>query len=360
VPRHDIRYLFNVFLLIIFAAYLFSQYNGYSMSMDKMIEAFPIQLKEAIKLANNISVTDHHTSLNKVMVLGMGGSGIGGDFVRSIVSNVCKYPIVVNKSYDIPAWVDQHTLVITSSYSGNTEETISAFESALTTGAKITIISSGGKLIDKAKALKLDHVLLPGGWPSPRACLGYSIVAQLGILIKTGIVLPVYLEHVKSAIDLMKFDQDGIKKQAFDIASWLFKKTPVIYTPDSMEPVAIRWRQQINENSKMLSWHHVVPEMNHNELVGWKSQRKDIAVVVLRNRDDHKRTSHRMDICKKLIEPLSGGYLEVMSKGNSILEKSFYLVHLGDWVSLYLAQMNKVDPVEIDVIDALKNKLGKL
>ena len=127
-----------------------------------------------------------------------------------------------------------------------------------------------------------------------------------------------------------------------------------------MEAVAVRWRQQINENAKMLCWHHVIPEMNHNELVGWRDQRPDVAVIWLRNRDDFNRTSVRTDINKDIVEHYTHTSIELWSKGKSLIEKAFYLVHLGDWTSVYLAELRNVDPVEIKVIEFLKGELAKV
>lgn len=122
----------------------------------------------------------------------------------------------------------------------------------------------------------------------------------------------------------------------------------------------MRWRQQINENAKMLCWHHAIPEMNHNELVGWRDQRPDVAVVWLRNHDDYPRTAIRTDINKEIVEHYTQTSIQVLSKGKSLIEKALWLVHLGDWVSVYLAELRNVDPIEIKVIDFLKAELAKV
>ena len=328
--------------------------------MDKMIARFPAQLAEALEIAENISLEKHTSPFRSVLISGMGGSGIGGNVVQDMVRAECKLPIVVNKGYSAPAWANKHTLAICSSYSGNTEETLSTFEQLLGTGAKIVCIASGGKLIERAKAHGLDYVQLPGGWSSPRACLGYSVVAQLGVLRAAKLIPGKLLNSVKVAQKLLVKDDADIQKKAKKIAGFLAEKTPVIYAPDHIESVAVRWRQQINENAKMLCWHHVVPEMNHNELVGWRNNRPELAVVWLRNRDDFQRTATRIDINKEIVEHFTGTSIEVWSKGKSLTEKAFYLVHLGDWVSYYLAELRDVDPVEIKVIDYLKGELAKV
>ncbi len=325
-----------------------------------MISRFPDQLTEALQIAEKFKFNKHNAPLRSVFISGLGGSGIGGNFVQEFVRPVCKLPVVVSKGYSAPAWVNKHTLVICSSYSGNTEETLSTLESVLHTGAKIVCIASAGKLLEMAQKNGFDYVQLPSGWSSPRACLGFSVVAQLGVFRVAGLIPAKLLNQVAAAQKLIVRDEATIKKNAHKLAGFLVDKTPVFYIADHMEAVAVRWRQQINENAKLLGWHNVVPEMNHNELVGWRNNRPDIAVIWLRNKDDFNRTSVRMDINKEIIEHFTASSIEVWSKGKSAIEKAFYLVHLGDWMSFYLAELRGVDPVEIKVIDYLKGELAKV
>ncbi len=328
--------------------------------MDKMIARFPEQLAEALALAQNVTLKKHNAPLRSIFISGLGGSGIGGNFVQEFVRPVCKLPVVVSKGYQAPAWVNKHTLAICSSYSGNTEETLSTLEQLLTTGAQIVCIASSGRLIEIAKQKGLDYVQVPGGWSSPRACLGFSVVAQLAVLRAAKLIPLKLLTQVGAAQKMLAKDQAAIQKSARKIAAVLVGKTPVIYAADHNEAVAVRWRQQVNENAKMLAWHHVLPEMNHNELVGWRDNRPDVAVIWLRNKDDFQRTSIRMDISKEIIGQVAGSSTEIWSKGKSPIEKALYLVHLGDWMSFYLAELRKVDPVEIKVIDRLKGELAKV
>lgn len=328
--------------------------------MDQLIERFPAQLVEAMEIGENATILPYDHELNLVYVAGLGGSGIGGDFVSELISDECKIPYIVGKGYSIPAFINHNSLAIVSSYSGNTEETLTALEALQKTGAKIIVVSSGGKLVEIAKENGYDYILVPGDWPSPRACLGFSFVQQLYIMEKLGYISDAFKSQLRASIDLIKFDNEDIKAQALRIAKQLHKKTPIIYTTDRMESVAVRLRQQINENSKMLCWHHVIPEMNHNELVGWKDQRNDVAVLYLRNKDDYPRNAVRIDINKKIISKLCDTVIEVYSKGQSLIEKNMYFVHLGDWVSWYLSDMRGVDSIEVDVIDYLKSELGKI
>lgn len=327
--------------------------------MDELIKKFPAQLKEAIEIGDNAKIREHQFEINKVMMCGMGGSGIGGAYVSDLIADECQVPFIINSSYILPSYVDKNTLLIISSYSGNTEETLSALQLALKTEAKIVCISSGGKVIQLSEKHHLDHILLPAGWPSPRACLGYSLVQQLFILKYLKLISGQIIDQIRIASDLITFEQDDIKSKAEKIASLLQSKIPVIYTVSRTESVAKRWRQQLNENSKTLCWHHVIPEMNHNELVGWKGKNEEIAIIFLRYKDDSKKVHLRLDLTKQIVGKLSSHVIEIFAKGQSLSEKMIYLTHLGDWVSWYLSQLNGMDASEIEVIDFLKSKLEK-
>jgi glucose/mannose-6-phosphate isomerase len=328
--------------------------------MDQLIEKFPAQLAEALEIGEAAQINKHTEPIHNIYVAGLGGSGIGANFVAEFVTEELKVPYIIGKGYDNPAFIGKNTLYIASSYSGNTEETLTALSKIQNSGAKIVIISSGGKLIAIAKEKGYDFIQVPGNWPSPRACLGYSLVQQLFILYKLGFIKRSVIDNVKSSIDLIKYDQDEIKNKAEKIAQIINGKIPVIYTTDRMESVAMRFRQQVNENSKYLAWHNVIPEMNHNELVGWRDTYDNLAVVYFRNKDDFHRNAVRMDINKEVISKYTNTIIEIYSKGQSLVEKSIYLVHLGDWVSWYLAQLRGVDALEVNVIDHLKGELAKV
>jgi glucose/mannose-6-phosphate isomerase len=327
--------------------------------MKEMIAEFPAQLLEALEIGAKANINPHDQPIHRVHVAGLGGSGIGANFVAEFIREECPIPYLVSKGYSIPNYVDQNTLAICSSYSGNTEETLASFEQMLQTGAKIVCIASGGKLIEAAQSEGLDYIQLPGGKPSPRACLGYSLVQQLVVMHRLGFIGQPFLDQIKAASALLSADQEAIREKADHLAQFLQDRIPVIYTTDRMEAVAVRFRQQINENAKMLCWHHVIPEMNHNELVGWRQPYPKMSVVYLRNKDDYARNQLRIDINKEIIGNYAGAVIDVFSKGTSLIERALYLVHLTDWVSAYLADLRGVDPVEIKVIDYLKSELGK-
>lgn len=328
--------------------------------MDQLIAEFPQQLKEALEIGAAAKFTKNLKPIRNVLVAGLGGSGIGANFVIEFTRHECKVPFSVTKGYDLPAWVNESTLLICSSYSGNTEETLTTLELGIERNAKIVIITSGGKLLKRAQELGIDYIQLPAGKPSPRACLGYSFVQQIYILKHFRLIGKSLIADVRKALSLLKKEQKDIQKRAKILANSIHQKTTIIYTSDRMEAVAIRFRQQLNENAKVLCWHHVIPEMNHNELVGWTPQEGRFAVIMFRNSDDFKRNGIRMDITKDVVAQFADTTIELWSKGDSLCERSMYYVHLGDWVSFYLSELRSgTDANEVKVIDYLKNELSK-
>ena len=328
--------------------------------MDQLIARFMDQLEEGLQIGRQAKITPAAKNINHIYVAGLGGSGIGADFVASFIQDECKHPFLVRKGYHVPAFVGPDTLAIASSYSGNTEETLISYDQIKQKGARLICVASGGKIIEKAKSDGYDYIQVPSNWPSPRACLGYSVTAQLWALHHLGFISDHSIRQLEAAVPFLRNESASIKIYAEEIANKLFKKIPIIYIEDRMEPVAVRLRQQINENSKALCWHHVVPEMNHNELVGWREKNENLTVLYLRNDDDYDRNAVRMDINKNIISQYAGEIIEVYSKGANMIEKSMYLVHLGDWISWYLAQLRGVDALEVKVIDYLKGELAKV
>ena len=189
---------------------------------------------------------------------------------------------------------------------------------------------------------------------------GYGFTQLFFILNNYGIISDSFKNDFSAAISLIKEDRSTIKGLASSIAEKLYKTTPIIYVADGYEGVAIRLRQQINENSKMLCWHHVVPEMNHNELLGWRTNTENLSVLYLRSKNDYYRNAARIEINQPIIKKYTNTVLEVWGKGESIIENSIYLINLGDWISWYLSVLNNVDAIEIDVINFLKEKLSKI
>lgn len=327
--------------------------------MEQLIADFSEHLRHAMRIGKSAELKAPTAEIRNVLISGLGGSGIGGSVVSQIVSNEAKVPILVNKTYHLPEYVNENTLVIISSYSGNTEETLSAFEEAEKKGAQVACITSGGHVLQKAETHGLSHIVIPGGNP-PRSMFGYSMTQLFFLLKHYGVISESFEAEMDAAIALLDAEEEATRAAAKELANKLFGTTPIIYSAAPYESVAVRFRQQINENSKMLAWHNPFPEMNHNELVGWAGGHDKFSVVMFRCEDDFKRTSVRMDISKEIFGKYTQNINEVNAKGNSVLERSLYLVHFGDWVSFYLAELGGVDVVEVNVIDHLKGSLAKL
>lgn len=328
--------------------------------MLKIIESFSEQCVEAASIGNRFQVPDPFKSNYKNIVFtGLGGSAIGADIIKSYVADEAAIPFFVNRNYALPKFVNSQSLVVTSSYSGNTEETLSAYKDARSKKARIIAITSGGELEKLAKADGFPVVKIPGGLP-PRCALGYSFFPALILLSKIGLIKD-KTEEINETIKAIKNLSE--KNSSKDIAVNLYQKYPIIYSSqDHFDCVATRWRGQLAENSKTLSSTHVIPEMNHNEIVGWENPKKilkDFAVVMLRDSGDSARISRRMDIIKKIISGQKINVIEVRSSGKALLSRMFSLIYMGDFVSFYLAILNKCDPTPVESIAYLKEELAK-
>ena len=329
------------------------------MKINDYLNDFTNHLTEAIEIANNTDLSPYNKEIKNILICGLGGSGIGGTIVADIISPKVNIPIASTKDYSIPNFVNEHTLVIANSYSGNTEETLYALEKCQARRTEIAVITSGGKLKTIAEENKYNKIIIPGDQP-PRAMFGYAFTELFFMLNHYGIIDDSFKSEFDKAITLIDTEKADIQKQAMDLAKKIHKQTPVIYVAKGFEGVAIRFRQQLNENSKILAWHNVVPEMNHNELLGWRTNVDGLAVVYFRNKCDYNRNQIRMDINKKVISKFTSNITEIWSKGHSLIENSLYHISLGDWTSWYLSEMNNVDAIEIDVIDFLKGELAKI
>lgn len=327
--------------------------------MKQLISDFTLHLEEALKIGKETTFKSPKNKIDAILICGLGGSGIGGTIISQLLSQSCKQAILVNKDYSIPAFVNQNTLVVCCSYSGNTEETLSMYEKAKAAGAEIAIIASGGKFAEIAKKESLNIIQIPGGLP-PRAAFGLSFPQLFFVFEKYGLINSGAVEEISSAIQLINENEAAIQKEAASIGEKLHDKLPIIYSEASLEGVGVRFRQQVNENAKMLCWHHVIPEMNHNELVGWRTKNAALAVVIFRSEADYYRNQKRMEYSKKVIGEYADSITEVMAQGKTGIERALYLIHLGDWVSYFLGELKGVDTVEVDVITGLKNMLAEL
>ena len=327
--------------------------------MQTLVANFSKQLTEAIAIGNAAKLTPSQNKISNVLICGLGGSGIGGSIVAELVSGNANTPINVSKGYFIPAYVNENTLVIISSYSGNTEETLNCLELALAKRATVSAITSGGKVLELSKEKGFDCIVVPGGMP-PRSCLGYSLTQLFFTLAFHKIINIDHKAQLEAAVKLIDSEENNIIAEAKTIAAKINGKMPVIYASTYNEGIAIRFRQQLNENAKVLCWHHIIPEMNHNELVGWTEKNENLSVLIFLDKDEYTRNLARVDINRNVITKHASSVTEIYSKGNSVIEKAIYFIHLGDWISIELAALRGVDAVEVNVINHLKSALSKI
>lgn len=325
--------------------------------MQRFVSAFTKQLQEAIEIGKSTQLSPTNKAIQNIVISGLGGSGIGGKIVAQLTEKQLSVPVVINNNYALPNFANENTLVIISSYSGNTEETVSALKEAISKGCEIACITSGGEIESLAKENNINLIIVPGGNP-PRAMLTYSLVQQFFILNNYGLINNSFLTEIQNSIKLLNNNEEAIKKEAKEAAEKINEKILAIYADSGYEGVTVRFKQQINENSKVLCWNHVIPEMNHNELVGWAGGSNEYAAIFLRNDNDFERNQVRMEVSKDIISKHTNTVIEIYSKGTSKIERTLYLILLTDWVSVFLADLRGVDSIEVDVITGLKNKLS--
>lgn len=339
--------------------------------MYNRIFDLPDQMVEALKISSVWKFDPQlFTDVKNVVIVGMGGSAIGGDLARSYLADKLLVPFHICRHYQLPEYVDDETLVIASSYSGNTEETLAAVDDAIARKSMIAGISTGGMLKEVATLNEIPIVKMPAGLP-PRAALGFSFVPLMVFLEKIGLIKRSQ-EEIKSVIKKLSKDRDNYMEDgdldsnvAKQIAKKIHGRIPIIYTgPTLTDVVGVRWKGQICENAKNLAFVNQYPEYNHNELVGWSelmTQHADkLIVLTLRDEDDHPQVSKRMEVVKPLLEEIGVEVIEIHSTGDSSMQRMFSLIQLGDFVSYYLAILNEVDPTPVEVIDMLKAALSEM
>jgi glucose/mannose-6-phosphate isomerase len=306
--------------------------------------------------------------IEQIVVAGLGGSAIGGDLVRSYLADRLPVPMLIVRDYTLPHFVGPSTLVLASSYSGSTEETLAAYDQAHRAGARLIAFTTGGALCDRAHADGHPVVTLPGGL-MPRAALAFSFFPMLLVLSRLGFVSDPEAEIEETHALLTeqtslysrstRWDRNPAKQTA---TLW-HDHVPLIYGGNQrFDAVALRIKCQVTENAKQLAFANVFPEFNHNELVGFGHSQhvaRQLTVCILRDRGDHRRIGIRMAIVRKMIADLGLTVTDVHSAGTGSLARMFSLVQWGDFVSFYLAMLNGVDPTPIAAIDHLKRELAE-
>ncbi|HEX7365314.1 MAG TPA: bifunctional phosphoglucose/phosphomannose isomerase [Dehalococcoidia bacterium] len=336
-------------------------------NMRGHLHGLPEQCRAGWDKASKFKLPADYADVDKIVILGMGGSAIGGDLARSLFSSVKKPTIFVSREYDLPAFVDERTLVIASSYSGNTEETLSSFSQALQKKCKKLAMTTGGELKSIAEAAGVP-VFIIDYKGQPRAAVGYGFMSLIAFLQTLR-----FVSDKKAEVESMIQDLDKVlgelketvatgSNRAKKLAKELHCKIAVIYGAGILSEVAHRWKTQINENGKSWAFYETFSELNHNAVVGYQFPRElasKMYVVLLRCPSLHPRILARYQITAELLKQSGIGHEIIDSRAENELSQMMGLIYLGDWVSYYLAILNEVDPTPVTVIEYLKKRLSE-
>jgi len=336
-------------------------------NMMEHLHGLPRQCRTAWLKAQEFQLPKGYANIDKVVVLGMGGSAIGGSLLRNLASRLTKPVIFVTRDYDLPAFIDNRTLVIASSYSGNTEETLSAFSQAVNIKCKKLTMTTGGKLKALAEEAKVPVFLIDHA-SQPRAALGYSFIPLIAFLQKLG-----FLKDKTTEVEAMIQDLERLLEElhetvptssnpAKQLSAKLQGKIAVIYGAGILSAVARRWKTQINENSKAWAFYETFPELNHNAAAGYQFPSElasKIYVVLLRCTSLHPRTLIRYQVTSELLKQNNISHEVIDSQSKGELSQMMSLIYFGDWVSYYLAILNDTDPTPVKAIDYLKKRLSE-
>jgi len=329
--------------------------------------SLPDMLDEGWKIAKGSGLKDLGV-IENVAIAGMGGSAIGGDIVQTAFSDKLAVPVHVGRSYEIPNFVSERTLFIAVSYSGNTEETISALNKALARKSRVVTISSGGKLEALSNEAKAPHIKIPSGFP-PRAALGYILPSLLYVFSALKLADGVE-EGIAESVSLLRklrknysIDEPEKSNAVKQMAIKIKGKVPIIMScADTTYPAGQRLKTQLNENSKVTALHLVFPELNHNDLVNFSfldPGKHEFFAIVLRDRSDYDRMIKRIEVTKSLVSGKLGGFNELWAEGRLKLARILSLIMFGDFLSIYLGVSLGIDPTPVTVIEQLKKELAR-
>ena len=337
------------------------------LGMGDLTAGFADQCRQAVIIAQAAPLPNWTALPDHVVLTGLGGSAAGGDLASALFTAQGKVPFLVNREYSMPAYVGSASLVFACSYSGNTEETLSAYEEAKLKGASIIVVSSGGEITERAKRDGFPYVTVPGGQP-PRTAMGYMLMPVIVASEQLGLIPKQDFVEAFSMLDSVRedcgFDSPFVNNEAKQIAGTLNGRLGVLYgTGHWQYALAQRWRGQLNENSKVMVSTHVFPELCHNEILGWEGSGdqgvEEWVTYLLEGGDESERFKSRIKItCEQIGNATS--FHRVVARGEGLLAKMLSLAHVGDWVSLYLAALTGKDPGQMVAIDRLKEELVKL
>ena len=319
----------------------------------------PHQLEDALWRVESAGIAPVDTR-GGLVVCGMGGSAIGADLARGAIGDRARRPLVTSRDYDPPSWVSEDTLVLCSSYSGETEETLAAYDAAGERGAPRVVMTTGGRLAEGARADGVPVIGVPSGM-QPRAAVAYMTVGALEVAARAGVVDSLR-DEIDSAAALLRevaeeWRPDGdAESEPKTLARALQGQVPVVYGAELTGPASVRWRSQLNENAETPAFDGVLPEMDHNEICGWGQP--TFTAIFLEDDEQHPRVKQRIELTAKVVQAAGSPVQRVRSRGQTRTERVLSLVLLGDLVSLYLAVLNGVDPTPVARIEDFKQRLG--
>lgn len=334
-------------------------------NMLDRIKDLPKQVRDAWTIARAAQLPPAHGDVRNITVAGMGGSAIGGDLAAALLAGELKVPMQVHRDYGLPAYVGRDSLVIASSYSGNTEESLSSFEEAQRRGARVLVLTTGGKIAELARAAK--YPVITFSYPAqPRAALGYSLGLVLGALTRLGFVHDLSSDIDAALADVAKLEErvhEGARtNDAKKLAIELYGRIIFAYGGGVLGVMARRVKGQWNENAKNWGAFDVLPELNHNGVVGFPHPdiaRDALMVLLLRSDRDNPRHKLRFDVTRELLDRASVPHKTLQFSGANMLSEVLQLTLFTDYVSFYVALLNGVDPSPVKSIDYLKERLAK-
>jgi len=337
--------------------------------MWKLLFDFPLQCRQAIRLADTLPLFPQTLrQLRKTVVCGLGGSAIGGDILKTLLFQKLEIPILINRNYGLPRLVDEESLVFIVSYSGNTEEALSAYEECKKRSSFLFSICSEGKLKDLSKQDEVPSLIVPPGMP-PRTTIGYLSIPMLRILERLKWIEPQNYDELLQVLGKVRKrchpEVPLSKNPAKSLAQELLGKIPLVYGVEgNTDVVAHRLKTQFNENSKILAFWDVFPELNHNEIVAWggegKIDLKRFYPIFIRDHRDGEKIKKRIEVTQSIVKKRKVKWAEIWTEGKDKLTRILSAIYMGDWVSFYLAIAQNIDPTPVKMIDFLKKELSKV
>ena len=318
--------------------------------------ALPDHLRDALWRVESAGIEPGEAT--GLVVCGMGGSAVGGLLAAAAFGDRLTAPMLVVRDYELAPWTPPTFAALCSSYSGSTEETLACFDAAEALGVRRVVATTGGRLAEVARAAEVPVVGIPSGM-QPRASVGYMFTIAAEVATLVGAADAIRTEIDSSAAHL-EHRLGPLLERSASVADELDGSTPAVYGCDLTAPVAYRWKTQMNEQAKMMALAGELPEIDHNEIVGWSGAGSEaFSAVFLEDRDQHPRQRRRAELTAELIEPGAASVIRIETEGETRTERLLWAVLLGDLVSLQLAARRGVDPARVDVIERLKDELGR-